>query len=208
LLVYEHDGFRQDVNNIGEMKIMGLQVKRSDCPQMVRKLLKDMLTSLLQNGNKQELLDILKDFGQNKWQQLKPWEKGTPKACNKLTYYTNQYIETGKCSVGQVMAAINWNMLIDMNNDKTASKILDGNKIIVCKLKPNNPYGMKSVAFPVDLTSFPKWFKELPFDEQSMKDSIVDNTIETIFGVLGWKLTLENALNTNDDMDGFLSFDV
>lgn len=206
-LVYEHDGFRKDVEgSSGEMKIMGLQVKRSDCPQLVRNLLKDMLKSLLENGDKQQLLDILKEFGENKWQLLKPWEKGTPKACNKLTYYTENYFKTGKCSVGQVMAAINWNMLIDMNNDKLTPKILDGDKIIVCKLKPNNAFGMTSIAFPVDLTIFPQWFKSLPFDEQSMKDSVIDNTIDTIFGVLGWKLTLENAMNSNNDLEGFLSY--
>lgn len=206
LLVYEHDGYRKDIGDIGEMKIMGLQVKRSDCPQLVRNLLKDMLKSLLQYGSKDKLIDILKEFGENKWKLLKPWEKGTPKACNKLTYYTEQYIATKKCSVGQVMASINWNMLIDIYKDKRTPKILDGNKIIVCKLKPNNAFNMNSVAFPVDLAIFPEWFKSLPFDEQSMKDSVVDTTIDTIFGVLGWKLSLESALNKVDDLDGFLTF--
>lgn len=206
LLVYEHDGFRKDIEDIGEMKIMGLQVKRSDCPQLVRNLLKEMLKSVLQYGDKEKLVEILKEFGENKWKLLKPWEKGTPKACNKLSYYTQQYFETKKCSVGQVMASINWNMLIDMYKDKKTQKILDGNKIIVCKLKPNNAFNMTSVAFPVDLNIFPEWFKNLPFDEQSMKDSVVDKTIETIFGVLGWKLTLESAMNKVDDLDGFLSF--
>ena len=65
---------------------------------------------------------------------------------------------------------------------------------------------MNSVAFPVDLDIFPEWFKSLPFDEQSMKDSVVDTTIDTIFGVLGWKLSLESALNKVDDLDGFLTF--
>lgn len=206
LLVYEHDGFRKDIEDIGEMKIMGLQVKRSDCPQLVRNLLKEMLKSVLQYGDKEKLVEILKEFGENKWKLLKPWEKGSPKACNKLSYYTQQYFETKKCSVGQVMASINWNMLIDMYKDKKTQKILDGNKIIVCKLKPNNAFNMTSVAFPVDLNIFPEWFKNLPFDEQSMKDSVVDKTIETIFGVLGWKLTLESAMNKVDDLDGFLSF--
>ena len=206
LLVYEHDGYRKDIGDIGEMKIMGLQVKRSDCPQLVRNMLKDMLKSLLQYGSKDKLIDILKEFGENKWKLLKPWEKGTPNACNKLTYYTEQYIATKKCSVGQVMASINWNMLIDIYKDNRTPKILDGNKIIVCKLKPNNAFNMNSVAFPVDLDIFPEWFKSLPFDEQSMKDSVVDTTIDTIFGVLGWKLSLESALNKVDDLDGFLTF--
>ena len=43
------------------------------------------------------------------------WQKGSPKACNKLAMYNKQFNETGQCSVGQVMAAINWNNLIDLN---------------------------------------------------------------------------------------------
>lgn len=209
LMMIDKDGWRLDTHGKpGKIKIMGIQTQRSDTPLVVRKLLKDMLFKLLVDGTKDDMLSILKEFGENKWKLLNPWEKGTPKACNKLTQYTEQYFKTGKCSVGQVMAAINWNMLIDMNNDKTTPKILDGDKIIVCKLKPNNAFGMTSVAFPVDLAIFPEWFKKLPFDEQSMKDSVVDNTIDTIFGVLGWKLTLENAMMADNDLDGFLSYDV
>ena len=104
------------------------------------------------------------------------------------------------------MAAINWNRLIDIYNDGKSPKILDGNKVIVCKLKPNNQFNMSSVAYPLDINVLPEWFKKLPFDEQSMKDSVVDQTIDTVFGVLGWKLTLESAMNEIDDLDGFLTF--
>lgn len=207
LLVYEHDGYRKDIGNIGEMKMMGLQVKRSDCPLLVRNLLKEMLQSLLQYGSKDKLKEILKEFGKNKWGLLNAWDKGTPKACNKLTFYTEQYNKTKKCSVGQVMAAINWNRLLDIFSDKKSPKILDGNKIIVCKLKPNNQFSMSSIAYPIDISILPEWFKMLPFDEQSMKDSVVDNTIDTIFGVLGWKLSLENVMNEVDDLDGLLTYE-
>lgn len=200
LAVYEHDGFRQDNDGGFEKKIMGIQVKRSDCPQIVRDLLKKLLESVLTYGDRDKLLDILKDFAKTKWSKLQPWEKGTPKACNKLTFYGEEYKKTGKCSVSQVMGAINWNHLIDVNDDKKTPKILDGDKVIVVKLKKNNGMGMNTVSIPVDLTRKPKWFKELPFDEQSMEDSIIDKTIETVFGVLGWKLTLTNAMNHNEDV--------
>lgn len=206
MAVYEHDGFRKDAEGGFERKIMGIQVSRSDCPKIIRDLLKKMLESVLTEGSKEKLIEILKDFGENKWKLLKPWEKGSPKACNKLAYYTQQYNETKKCSVGQVMAAINWNRLIDIYNDGKSPKILDGNKVIVCKLKPNNQFNMSSVAYPLDINALPEWFKKLPFDEQSMKDSVVDQTIDTVFGVLGWKLTLESAMNEIDDLDGFLTF--
>ena len=207
LMMFDKDGHRVDTHGKdGKIKIMGLQVQRSDCPKLVRDMLKKMLESLLTKGSKQELMDILKSFGKKDWGKLKPWQKGTPKACNKLAMYNNQYNETGQCSVGQVMAAINWNHLIDLYKDKKTQKILDGNKVIVCKLKKNNPYNMTSVAYPVDMTIFPKWFKQLPFDEQSMKESVVEKTIESIFGVVGWDLSLEKAMNDAGDLDGFLTF--
>lgn len=207
LMVFDKDGQRLDTHGKpGKIKIMGIQTSRSDCPQIIRDLLKKMLESILTEGSKEKLIEILRDFGNNKWSLLKPWEKGSPKACNKLTFYTEQYNKTKKCSVGQVMAAINWNRMLEMYNDRISPKILDGNKVIVCKLKPNNIFGMKSIAYPLDINVLPEWFKKLPFDEQSMKDSVVDQTIDTAFGVLGWKLTLESAMNEVNDLDGFLTF--
>jgi DNA polymerase elongation subunit (family B) len=207
LLVIDKDGYRQDINGKpGKMKIMGIQVARSDTPKLVRGLLKDMLQSILVEGTKEKLYEILKEFGKTKWSQLEPWEKGRPKACNKLKFYTDEYNRTGKCSVGQVMASINWNKLIDANNDKISPKILDGDKVIVCSLNPNNAYNMKSIAYPIDLINLPKWFKELPFAEQDMEDSIIDTTLDTIFKAVNWKLRLSDAMRTNDDINDFITF--
>lgn len=207
LLVIDKDGYRQDVDGKpGKMKIMGIQVARSDTPKLVRKLLKDMLQSILVDGSKEKLYEILKEFGKTKWSQLEPWEKGRPKACNKLKFYTDEYNKTGKCSVGQVMASINWNKLIDANNDKISPKVLDGDKVIVCSLNPNNAYGMKSIAYPLDLNILPEWFKELPFSEQDMEDSIIDTTLDTIFKAVNWKLRLSDAMRTNDDINDFITF--
>lgn len=207
LMVFDKDGFRMDTNGKpGKIKIMGIQTKRSDLNVSVKSMLKRMLEKLLTDGNRDDLLNMVREFALNDWNNLEPWKKGTPKACNKLEFYTKEYERTNKCSVGQVMASINWNKMIDLCDDKITPKIMDGNKVVVCKLKPNNTYGMNSIAYPVDLEFLPKWFKDLPFDEQKMEGSVVDTTIETIFGILNWDLSMSTALNTNNDLEDFLDF--
>lgn len=208
MMVYEKDGYRQDINGKpGKAKIMGIQVARSDTHPLVKELLKKMLNSVLTDGSKEKLVEIMRDFGNNDWGSLNAWEKGTPRTCNKLNSYTEIYNQTGKCSVGQVMASINWNRMLDMMNDKKSPKILDGNKVIVCKLNEKNPFGMKSIAYPNDITRLPKWFKQLPFAEQDMRNSVIDKTVETVFDVLGWDLSLKSCMDNDlSALDGIISF--
>ena len=207
LMVFDKDGQRLDTHGKpGKIKIMGIQVSRSDCHRLVRDLLKKMLESVLTEGSKEKLLEILKEFAENEWGQLEPWEKGKPCACNKLTQYTENYKRTHKCSVAQVKGAIFWNIMVDANKDKKSPKILDGNKVVVCKLKKNNPYGFDTISYPLDITVLPEWFKKLPFAEQDMTGSIVDKTIDTVFGVIGWTLTLESAMMSDNNLDGFLTY--
>ena len=209
MMVYDKDNYRQDINGKpGKAKIMGIQVARSDVHPSVKELLKKMLNSVLTDGSKEKLVELMRDFGNNEWSKLDPWEKGTPRTCNKLNAYTIEYNKTGKCSVGQVMASINWNRMIDMMGDKKSPKILDGNKVVVCKLNEKNPFGMKSIAYPNDITRLPKWFKQLPFAEQDMRDSVIDKTVETVFGVLGWDLSLKSCMdNDTSALEGVINFD-
>lgn len=208
LMVFDKDGKRTDIHGKdGEIKIQGIQVARSDCHPLVKELLKKMLNSVLTDGSKEKLVEIMRNFGNKDWGKLNAWDKGTPRTVNKLDFYTKEYNKSGKCSVGQVMASINWNRMLEMMGDKKSPKILDGDKVIVCKMKPNNPFGYKSIALPNTITRVPKWFKQLPFDEQSMVDSAIDKTIETVFGVIGWNLTLKDAMeSSNEDLESILTF--
>jgi hypothetical protein len=66
-------------------------------------------------------------------------------------------------------------------------------KVIVCKLK-GNPLGYTSVAYPVDEMHIPQWFKDLPFDGDTMESTIIDNKLDNLIGVLNYDLasTLQN----------------
>ena len=48
--------------------------------------------------------------------------------------------------------------------------------------------------------------EKLPFDEADMSDTIVDTTMDSIFGSLNWNLSMKSAMQTiDDDLGGFLT---
>ena len=87
-----------------------------------------------------------------------------------------------------VLASLNWNALCDLYYDRHAIRITDSARIIVCKLL-NNSYDMTSIAYPIDETHLPQWFRDLPFDHSDMETKIVDNKLDNLVGVLEWDLT-------------------
>lgn len=98
---------------------------------------------------------------------------------------------------GHVRAAINWNTLKELNHDMYSSTISDGAKVIVCKLKPN-PMNIDSIAWPVDDSRIPDWYKELPFDNAAMEKTIIDFKLDNLLGVLGWDLSIADESVDND----------
>lgn len=88
---------------------------------------------------------------------------------------------------GHVRASINWNQLKKANSDAYSTTIMDGAKVIVCRLK-SNPMGYKSIAYPTDEINLPQWFKELPFDEVEMETAVLDKKIQNVLGQMGWDL--------------------
>jgi len=187
-LVLDDDGERKDVNGKpGKLKAMGLDLKRSDTPVRVQNFLSDILMDALTEQDKQAIIDKIIAF-KTEFVNLNSWEKGTPKRVNNLTKYGAKLKKDAKANLpGHVRAALNWNKLRKMNSDAYSSEIMDGQKTIVCKLR-DNPMGLKSVAYPIDDDNLPQWFKDLPFDDQLMEETIVDKKIENLFGVLKWNL--------------------
>jgi len=202
ILVIDDEGTRMDVNGArGKLKVMGLEIKRSDTPEYMQDFLTELLRMALEGNGEEAVIERIKEFRQQ-FRDMPPWEKGTPKAVNNLTKYTKQWEKTGKCGVGHVMAAINYNRLRKMNNDQYSLEIVDGMKTIVCKLKAN-PLSMNSIGIPTDEKRIPQWYKDLPFDNDSMEDAIVTKKISNLLGDLGWDLSRAEAKTTFDDLFDF-----
>jgi DNA polymerase elongation subunit (family B) len=202
--IFDKEGKRKDKDGkYGDIKAMGLDLKRADTPKYIQDFLMHVLEMVIQQGKgRDEVIDVIKDFKRNLSAQ-DSWSKGSPKSVNNLTKHSTVWEKTGKCGVGHAMAAINWNYLRRLNSDNYSMKIVDGMKIVVCKLKPN-PLNMNSIAYPTDELRLPDWFKELPFDDEAMERTLVDEKIENLLGVLGWKLKQNtDTYTTFDDLFTF-----
>ncbi|MBM38213.1 MAG: hypothetical protein CMO97_03985 [Woeseia sp.] len=204
LLVYDQEGRRFDTEGEqGKTKVMGLDLKRSDTPKVMQDFLKEVLDEVLMGANKEEMIDKILKFKQE-FTNRPGWEKGSPKRVNNLTKYGKEEKRLGKANMpGHVRASLNWNTGRRMNSDNYSMPIIDGQKVIVCKLK-QNPMGWTSIAYPTDILHLPQWFQEMPFNDSEMEQTIVDQKVENLLGVLGWDLV--GATQTANTFNNLFDF--
>jgi DNA polymerase elongation subunit (family B) len=187
-----------------KLKPMGLDLRRSDTPVICQEFLKSVLIEFLKDGSEETIIRMINDF-KEKFKALQLHEQGTPKRINSLTNY-EELINRGKGNrvPGHVRAAINWNLLREVNHDKVHTRIVDGMKCVVCPLK-HNSLNMTSIAYPIDEIHLPEWFTQLPFDHDAMIAAVVDKKIENLFGKLqNWK-TIESATKRTSTFEDFFS---
>ncbi len=204
--IYDKEGKRLDKDGKqGKIKAMGLDLKRADTPKYVQDFLFEVLEMVLAGKGRDDVIERIKEFKVQLGKQ-DSWTKGSPKSVNNLTMYGDLEAnsKTGRANMpGHVRAALNWNYLRKVNGDNYSMKMVDGMKVIVCKLK-SNPIGFTSIAYPTDELRLPKWFTELPFDDAAMEKTLVDKKIENLLGVLNWDL--EANTDTNSTFDDLFSF--
>ncbi len=196
VLYYDKEGKRTDIDNKpGKIKAMGLDLKRSDTPVVIQDFLSEVLTKVLTGIPKEEILNYITDF-RTEFKTRPGWEKGSPKRANNITEYAAKEKKAGKTNMpGHVRASLNWNTLKRMFGDKYSMNIVDGAKVIVCKVK-DNPMAYTSVAYPVDELRLPQWFKDLPFDDAEMETTVIDEKLENLIGVLEWDISSTRSDNT------------
>jgi DNA polymerase elongation subunit (family B) len=205
--IFDKEGKRKDKDGKkGDIKAMGLDLKRADTPKYVQEFLLNVLSMVIQEGKgRDDVIEAVKDFKRILTAQ-DSWTKGSPKGVNKLTYYGDLEAKssTGRANMpGHVRAALNYNYLRRVNSDNYSQSIVDGMKVIVCKLKPN-PLGFTSVAYPTDELRLPQWFCDLPFDDSAMEQTLVDEKINNLLGVLDWDI--RSNTNTNSTFDDLFDF--
>ena len=199
VLIYDKEGKRKDKDDSpGEVKAMGLDLKRADTPDYMQKFLEEILLMVLTNQEQPAIMDKIVEF-RTSFRDKPGWDKGTPKRVNNLTNHTAIFQKTGKCGIGHALAAINWNRLKKAFSDQYSLDITDGMKTIVCKLKSNN-MGITSISYPIDEKRLPQWFKDMPFDDGAMEQAIIDNKIDNLIGVLKWDLQSTQLKNNFSDL--------
>ena len=204
VLVYDKENKRVDTHGEpGKVKAMGLDLKRSDTPKVIQDFLSSILNDVLQGANREEIIDRIRQF-KFEFKERPGWEKGSPKRVNNLTKFVKAEEREGRANMpGHVRAAMNWNTMRKMMGDNYSIQIMDGAKVIVCKLK-NNPLEWTSIAYPTDELHLPQWFKDLPFDDNAMESTVIDGKVENLLGVLDWDL--ESSTNTTNTFQSLFEF--
>jgi DNA polymerase elongation subunit (family B) len=199
--IYDKEGKRKDVEGkTGQIKAMGLDLKRSDTPKIIQDFLWSLLERVLAGAQRDEIIERIKEF-KYEFKERPGWEKGSPKRVNNLTQYAKKEEREGRANMpGHVRAAMNWNSMRRMNSDNYSMQIVDGMKTIVCKLK-SNALGWTSIGYPTDELHLPAWFRELPFDDAEMEATVVDQKIDNLLSVLDWDLS--SATDTTNTFQSF-----
>jgi len=203
--IYDAENKRTDANGSMKVKAMGLDLKRADTPAYVQDFLMEVLEMTLSGKQRDDIIEKIKEFKITLGKQ-DSWTKGSPKGVNKLTSYTmlEKNSKTGRANMpGHVRAAMNWNTLKRVHGDNYSMEIMDGFKVVVCKLK-SNAMGYTSIAYPTDQLRLPEWFRDLPFDDNLMESTLVDEKISNLLGVLKWDLRANT--DTNSTFDELFSF--
>jgi hypothetical protein len=204
VMYYDKEGKRYDINGKpGKVKAMGLDLKRSDTPKVIQDFLSELLSDVLQGGDRDTVIEKIREF-KYAFSERPGWEKGSPKRVNNLTQYAKKEEREGRANMpGHVRAAMNWNTMRRMNGDNYSMQIVDGMKTIVCKLK-SNALGWTSIGYPTDELHLPQWFRELPFDDAEMEATVVDQKIDNLLAVLAWDLS--SATNTENTFQSLFEF--
>lgn len=171
-----------------EMKVMGVQLKKTTIPKPISKKLVSTIEAFLKGTGWRETSQDFVDFKLKLLNAQNIMDIGLPKGVKQVAEYTAEYEANNKAKLpGHVSAAIFYNLCLDAYGDVENFKITSGMKIKTFYLKKK--FGrFKSIALPTDLKHPPKWFTEhfsdiIDRDAQVLR--LVDKPLETILGAIG-----------------------
>lgn len=143
---------------VDKLKIMGVELKKSDTSKAIKTLLMELVLAILDGETETELLPLIKEM-KIRFKNFPPSEIAKPINVKTLKKCQDMYDTTGdmKGFPYQVRAAMFWNSLCG----KTDKTIVPGDKVGLLYIKHHES---KYIAFPIDMTIFPEWFTDLQVD--------------------------------------------
>jgi len=186
---------------VDDLKIVGMETRRSDTPKHIQEFLIQCLTQTIkENKSYAEIRQIVDEFRAG-FRKLDPWRIGSPGRVKKLATATkkhnvyNSRTEDGVVGLAKpnshfyVKAALNTNTLMTHYNETRWDVIRDGDKVEVLYLSPNE-FDMDVVGIRTGETYVPEWFKTLPVDRARMEQKLIDQKLHNVLGdVLEWDFT-------------------
>lgn len=190
----------KDGNKVDKMVTKGLQIKKTNTPKLIRKMLSSHFERFLKGESWKSVGVSILEHREKilKAEKLDLDRLGLPKRVNKLDEYTQAYDiqNKGVKITGHGMAAIHWNKCLEQHEDNESVKILSGMRIKTFYLKKKIGK-FKSIAVPVDLERVPKWFAEemaplIDRNEQIVR--VIDKVCKPLLVAIGEKLPTRKTL--------------
>jgi len=177
-----------DGNPVDEMKVMGLQIKKTNLPKYIRKTLTNFFERFLKGESwktvKKDIVEFKRDLKQRDVLEL-----GVPSGVNSIEKYTNVFNNDKEANIPHMAkASIFYNICLTKYNDGQSIKIRSGEKVKKLYFHKKKTFGkFNAIALPVDLQLIPEWWKNLePYiDVDRQLLSLVDKPIKNILDAIG-----------------------
>ena len=171
------------VDNEGSREVktvfVGLEIVKSDTTNVEKELLTELVTMILDDRSMDEVKDRIEDYKRD-FKSYPFVDIAKPSSVNTLAKATEQYRTTGttKSIHYAAKAALIWNL--EKGDDDP--EIYPGEKVGILYVK-GMPYN--AIAFPIDMKTFPEWFKKIPIDYDKMwKKS--EKKVTSYLSVMRW----------------------
>jgi DNA polymerase elongation subunit (family B) len=191
--------------DVDELKVMGLDTKKTILPKYISDHLNKFIERLLKGEEWASVAESVVEYKEALRIVRDITVLGLPKGINDIDYLTDnkkflvfakKNKRTGKTHVsGHVRAALHYNRCLKHYNDKVSLPIRDGMKIRVFYLIGQfEPYALingenidlDSIAIPTDLEVVPQWFLDnFRVDIEAHIDRLVDNPLKNILKAIG-----------------------
>ena len=199
LHVVDKEGKRCD-----KVKVMGLDLKKSNLPIYVQETLTKMVIDYIKGKDwKTTISDEVIQF-KNTVRNNSIMDVGIPKGVKKIEHYTQQFEQLGMKArlPGHTAASIFYNIMRKHEEAYDFPAITSGSKIRVFKLKQKIGK-FKSIALPRDIEDVPEWFeKHVEINIEEHVKSLIDNPLNNIMFAVGLKAPTEQSAF----LESFLEF--
>ena len=173
------------VDNEGErvdkLKIQGVELKKSDTSEAVKKLLFELVEMILDNKSMDEVVTRTKEMKKD-FKRMTLHEIAVPSNTKTLGKVNRMYESTGglKGAHYSAKAAFWWNQM-KTNKDK---EVYAGEKVGLVYVKHPK---FNCIGFPIDMETLPDWFLEIPVDYDTMWEK-ANKKLTNYLKAVGWDL--------------------
>jgi len=190
-----------DGKPVDKMKVMGLQIKKTNIPKPIRIKLTSFFERLLKGEDwiviKRDVVDYKKLLKEGDIFNI-----GVPSGVNNVEEGTYNYKKDPKCrTYHMVKASILYNDCLEIYEDHESYPIRSGNKVKKFYFYKKKNFGdFNSIAVPVDMNLQPEWLLDnfMPYvDRNRQIQSLVDQPIKNILKAIGE--AVPNTRNTLAD---------